>query len=278
MGDIDLHFHSSISDGVLSPAAVIERAALNGARLLALTDHDCTLGLDAARTCAQALGVGWIDGVEISVSWGQSQHTVHIVGLGFDARDRVLLQGLAQLRQGRLMRARRIADSLAQRGIFDAYNGALAYATQADLVGRMHFARFLIAQGYAKDTRAVFRRYLTPGKPGYVKHQWATLEEAVSWISGAGGMAIIAHPGRYQMGPTLMRKLLLAFKDAGGEGIEVVSGCHSAKDNQHYAVIAQQFGLLSSVGSDFHAPGFGREVGRTLALPASCRPVWERLL
>ncbi|BAK78068.1 PHP domain protein [Pseudogulbenkiania sp. NH8B] len=277
MADIDLHFHSLFSDGALSPAEVIRRGAERGATLLALTDHDCTAGLAEAAATARDCGVSFLNGVEISVSWGK--HTVHIVGLGIDPDHDALAAGLQGIRDGRINRARAMAESLAKVGIEGAFEGASALCDNLEMIGRTHVARYLVSSGHVKDVRSVFRKYLTPGKPGYVPHEWASLADAVGWICSAGGIAVIAHPGRYDMGRTLTERLIFDFKDAGGEAIEVASGSHSLDDLHKYALIAQRYDLLASAGSDFHAPGEGgRDVGRTDDLPPICRPVWQRLL
>jgi hypothetical protein len=278
MASIDLHFHSRASDGALTPAEVIGRAHEREATLVALTDHDCLRGLGEAAETAARLGVGFLNGVEASVSWGNKGQTVHIVGLGIDPAHPALVDGLACVRQGRIDRAREMAEQLARVGIDGAFDGAMAWCHNPELISRTHFARFLVESGRVKDVRTVFRKYLTPGKPGYVAHQWATLSDAVGWIVAAGGVAVIAHPGRYDLGRTLMERLIVDFKDAGGEAIEVASGSHSLDDMHKFALLAQRFDLWSSAGSDFHAPGEGcRDVGRTEDLPPICRPVWDRL-
>ena len=274
MNSIDLHFHSTASDGVLAPAEVIRRAAERGATLLALTDHDCTAGLAEAAATAAACGVPFLNGVEVSVSW-QQRHTVHIVGLGIDAANPVLQAGLQSIRDGRVERARQMSASLEKAGIHGAFDGAMQFAGNPEMVGRTHFARYLVQSGEVKDVKTVFRKYLTAGKPGYVPHEWASLEDAVAWIRAAGGMAVIAHPGRYDMGRTLIERLILDFKAAGGEGIEIASGSHSLDDMIKFALHAQRHELYASAGSDFHAPGEGgRDVGSTQPLPPICQPVW----
>lgn len=278
MAKIDLHFHSTASDGALAPAEIIRRAAEREATLVALTDHDCTRGLAEARATAQSLGLPFLNGVEASVSWGSKQQTIHIVGLGIDPDYPPLAEGLAQVRAGRVSRAQLMSDDLARIGIPGAFEGAMACCSNPEMISRTHFARFLVQSGEVKDVRTVFRKYLTPGKPGYVPHLWAPLADAVGWIVAAGGVAVIAHPGRYDLGRTLTERLINDFMAAGGEAIEVASGSHSLDDMHKYALIAQRFGLWSSAGSDFHAPGEGcRDVGRTDDLPPICRPVWERL-
>ncbi len=272
MLNIDLHCHSNVSDGMLSPAEVVARAAANGVHALALTDHDDVAGLDAARAAADKAGVALIPGVEISVSWGGQ--TVHIVGLRIDPAHPELAVGLAGIRVGRIERARRMGDDLARSGIAGAYEGAYDYAVNKQMVGRTHFARWLVAQGHASDMRSAFRRFLTRGNPGYVEHQWTTLESAVSWIRASGGMAVIAHPGRYAFTARELHLLLDDFRTLGGEGIEVITGSHHPSEYGKFADLARAFGLKASRGADFHAPGEGIDIGRLPALPHYCQPVW----
>lgn len=272
----DLHSHSTASDGTLSPEALAERAAARGVELWALTDHDELAGLPRAAAAAQRLGLAWLSGVEISVSF--AGETVHIVGLGFDPDDAALRQGLARTRDGRLGRARAMADSLAAVGLKGAYEGALRYVGNPDLVSRTHFARWLVETGACSDTGEVFRRYLVEGKPGYVPHAWAKLGDAVRWITGAGGIAVIAHPGRYDFTPTAEYALFSEFQAHGGRGVEVLTGSHGAADVQKYAAMAQEFGLLASRGSDFHSPGESRvDLGALPDLPGGLTPVWQAL-
>lgn len=271
----DLHSHSTASDGVLSPRELVERAAAMGVHTLALTDHDELSGLAEARAVAAEVGITLVHGVEISVTWGN--HTVHIVGLHVDPADPILVDGLTRNRGGRALRAQRMAAELARLGIPGALEGAYEFADNKDLIGRTHFARFLVKKGLVKDVKTVFKKYLVKGKPGYVPHEWASLEDALTWIRAAGGQSVLAHPGRYQMGREKMRLLLSEFKHYGGDGIEVVTGSHTADQVPVYADLAAEFGLLSSIGSDFHAPGEGgRELGRLQALPAKCRPLWSQ--
>jgi len=272
----DLHSHSTASDGVLTPRELVERACGMGVDVLALTDHDELRGLAEASAAAAEQGIRLVHGVEVSVTWSGS--TVHVLGLGVDPEHPALRAGLADNRAGRTERARRMAAELARIGIAGALQGALAYAGNHELIGRTHFARFLVQRGVVKDVKTVFKKYLVKGKPGYVSHQWAALGEALAWIRAAGGVSVLAHPGRYQFGPERMRCLLGEFKALGGDGIEVVSGSHTADQIPRYADLAEEFGLLCSVGSDFHAPGEGgRELGRLARLPEHCRPIWEAL-
>jgi 3',5'-nucleoside bisphosphate phosphatase len=270
---VDLHSHSTASDGVLSPADLARRAATQGVEVLALTDHDETKGLAEAGEAARALGMALVAGVEISTTWGG--RTVHVVGLYIDPDNATLLDGLRANRAGRVERARRMAESLAKTGIGGAYEAAYELAPNKELISRTHFARFLVGQGHVKDLKTVFKKYLIKGKPGYVAHQWADLAQAINWIRAAGGVAVLAHPGRYDMGRTKLELLIGEFKADGGTAIEVVSGSHTPDQVPVFARYAQEFGLLASCGSDFHAPGEGgRELGRMLPLPASCQPVW----
>ena len=272
--NIDLHCHSNVSDGMLPPADLVARAAGQGVTVLALTDHDDVAGLAQARIAANELGVCLINGVEISVSWGT--HTLHIVGLNIDPDNPQLVSGLTAIRAGRGERAIRMAEQLAKAGVPDSLAGAYQHAENPNLIGRMHFARYMVAQGLVKDVRTVFKKYLVKGKPGYVSHQWADIADAVSWIRASGGQAVLAHPGRYQMGSGKMHELLEVFKSVGGEGIEVVTGSHTPEQYPYFANLAQKFGLLSSRGSDFHAPGEGyRDIGRLPPLPAMCTPIWQ---
>lgn len=273
MLNIDLHCHSSVSDGLLPPAEVVARAAANGVHALALTDHDDVGGLAEAGAAADALGLAFLPGVEISVTWHGK--TVHIVGLRIDAAHPELAAGLQTLRHGRLERARRMGDDLAQSGIRGGYAGAYEYAANKQMVGRTHFARWLVAQGHAADIRSAFRRFLTPGHPGYVEHEWTTLENAVGWIRASGGTAVIAHPGRYSFDDRETHLLLDAFRALGGEGIEVITGSHHPSEYGKWADLARAFGLKASRGTDFHAPGEGIDLGRLPALPHYCQPVWQ---
>jgi 3',5'-nucleoside bisphosphate phosphatase len=273
MLNIDLHCHSNVSDGMLSPADVVARAAANGVHVLALTDHDDVAGMAAAKMAAKATGLTLIPGVEISVSWGGQ--TVHIVGLRIDTAHPELADGLTGIRLGRIERAQRMGADLAQSGIAGAYEGAFACAVNKQMVGRTHFARWLVAQGHAPDLRSAFRRFLTRGNPGYVEHQWTTLENAVGWIRASGGMAVIAHPGRYAFNARELHLLLDAFRALGGEGIEVITGSHHPSEYGKFADLARAFGLKASRGADFHAPGEGIDIGRLPALPHYCQPVWQ---
>lgn len=271
----DLHSHSTWSDGLLAPAAVVQRAAARGVDVYALTDHDDTGGIAEAAAAARDTAMTFIPGAELSVSW--ESHTIHVIALQIDPANAILDAGLAEIRSGRDARAHRIAASLTDAGIPGAYEGARSFVTSDRLISRSHFARFLVGQGHARTMKDVFRRYLTQGKPGYVSHAWATLPQAVSWIHTAGGQAVLAHPGRYRVTATGMRRLLGEFRDAGGDGIEVLSSSHTPAQFAEYATYARVFGLLASTGSDYHGPGESwMDLGDLPALPAGVTPVWAQ--
>jgi len=272
----DLHCHSIVSDGTLTPEALAARAAANGVELWSLTDHDELSGQQRAAAAARAHGMKYLTGTEISVSF--AGQTVHIVGLGFDPDDAEMHRGLVGTRGGRDARARDMAAQLDAIGIHGAYEGALKYVGNPELVSRTHFARFLIEAGVCKDMGEVFRRYLTEGKPGYVEHKWASLGDAVRWITRAGGMAVIAHPARYRFTPTEEYALFIEFKAHGGQGVEVVTGSHTVAEYVQYTATAREFGLAASRGSDFHSPEESHtDLGQLPYLPGELTPVWEVL-
>jgi predicted metal-dependent phosphoesterase TrpH len=272
----DLHCHSVVSDGTLTPEALAARARANGVELWALTDHDEIGGLARARAAAAAEGLKFLTGAEISVTF--AGQTVHIVGLGFDADNAAIQAGLAQTRGGRGGRAQEMAQGLAQVGIAGAYEGALKFAGNPALISRTHFARFLVESGVCKDTYEVFRKYLTEGKPGYVPHRWAKLGDAVGWITQAGGVAVIAHPARYDFTPNEEYALFSEFKAHGGQGVEVVTGSHSAQEALRYADTAREFDLAASRGSDFHSPDESHtDLGKLPLLTGNLTPVWTLL-
>ena len=274
----DLHCHSTVSDGLLAPAELMRRAKDNGVDLLALTDHDELGGLAEARATADEIALRFVDGVEISISWGDDQ-TVHIVALGIDPANAELIEGLHQVRSGRDARAGRMAVELDKVGIHGAYEGALRHAGNPALVSRSHFARYIVEQGHAKDVKSVFDHWLAKGKPGYVGHAWATLEDALRWIGGAGGIAVIAHPGRYRLSKAELRALFVAFKDQGGRGIEVLSGSNKDDEVREFSRVAREFGFLASRGSDFHGPGESWiDLGKLPDLPEDLTPVWSQLV
>ncbi|HEY9238770.1 MAG TPA: 3',5'-nucleoside bisphosphate phosphatase [Burkholderiaceae bacterium] len=272
----DLHCHSAVSDGTLEPEALAARAKANGVELWALTDHDEIGGQKRAMAAAAAIGLPYLTGTEISVTFADV--TVHIVGLGFDVDDAALATGLHATRGGRRQRAMEMADGLAKVGIAGAYEGALQYVGNPELISRTHFARFLVETGVCQDTSEVFRKYLVEGKPGFVPHRWASLRNAVHWIADAGGIAVIAHPARYKFSPTAEHALFSEFKAHGGRGVEVVTGSHSSADAVRYTETALEYGLLASRGSDFHSPDESHiDLGRLPVLPARLTPVWTAL-
>ncbi len=272
----DLHCHSVISDGTLTPEALAERARTNGVELWALTDHDEIGGQHRAADAAKAQGLKYLTGTEISITF--ASQTVHIVGLGFDPDNEQLKQGLAQTRGGRGQRAQEMSDGLAAVGIKGAYEGALKYAGNLELISRTHFARFLVETGACKDTNEVFRKYLTEGKPGFVPHRWASLGDAVRWITQAQGVAVIAHPARYKFSANEEYALFSEFKTHGGQGVEVVTGSHTPAEYVKYAATAVEFGLAASRGSDFHSPDESHtDLGTLPYLPGALTPVWSLL-
>ncbi|HEX7388034.1 MAG TPA: PHP domain-containing protein [Castellaniella sp.] len=272
--NVDLHSHSTQSDGSLRPAAVAERAKARGVDWWALSDHDALSGLQEAAEAARELDLGFIPGVEISVLY--SGVTVHIVGLNFNPADTTLQVGLAQIRQTRFERARQMGDRLQDCGVEGAFDGALSLAGNPHLIGRVHFARYLIQQGVCDTFQQAFERYLGDGKRACVPMQGATLEEAVGWILSAGGKAVIAHPGRYPYKPARRKALFSDFKALGGQAIEVVTGSHTPDQYRQYARVAREYGFEASRGSDFHAPGMGRvDLGLLPDLPYDLVPVWR---
>lgn len=272
--NVDLHCHSRFSDGVLAPDALVRRAHANGVAVLALTDHDELDGLPEAAAVAREVAMAFVPGVEISVTW--AQQTIHLVGLRIDPRTPALRDGLAGIRRGRDARARAMGESLARAGIADAYQGACAYATNPDLVSRTHFARYLVDSGHCATVQDVFQRFLVTGKPGYVPHRWASLRDAMDWIHAAGGVGVLAHPGRYRLDPTALWALLHEFREAGGVAIEVVTGSHTRDQYRRFAALAREFGLQASRGSDFHCPEESRvDLGALPPLPDGVVPVWS---
>jgi predicted metal-dependent phosphoesterase TrpH len=272
----DLHCHSVVSDGTLTPEELAARAAANGVELWALTYHDEMGGLHRAAAAARAQGIKYLTGTEISVTF--ANETVHIVGLGFDPDDAAITEGLYDTRGGRGRRAEEMSEGLAKVGIKGAYEGALKFVGNPELISRTHFARFLVEQGHCRDTNEVFRKFLTEGKPGFVPHRWATLKDAVRWINGAKGLAVIAHPGRYKFTANEEYALFLEFKEHGGRAIEVVTGSHSPAEYVEYADKALEFGFAASRGSDFHSPDESHcDLGKLPPLPGQLTPVWELL-
>jgi predicted metal-dependent phosphoesterase TrpH len=271
---IDLHCHSDCSDGALSPGALVQRAATRGLRVLALTDHDTVAGLAEAERTARQAGIAFVNGVEISVSWGAT--TLHVLGLRIDPEAPHLVEGLSVLRAARSRRGEEIASKLERVGFHGALQGALQLASAPDRLGRVHFARWLVAQEAVKDVKSAFRRYLGEGRPAHVRHRWTSLVHAIEWIRGAGGVALLAHPARSGLRPGRLGALFAEFQALGGVGVEVVSGCHTRQDAEAIAELARATGLLASSGSDFHSPEDSwLDVGQVACLPPRCVPVWR---
>ncbi len=274
MDNYDLHNHSTRSDGLLSPTELIELAARLGVDAIALTDHDTTDGLEEADCAARRAGIQLVPGVEISVSWGDT--TLHVVGLRVDPRAKSLAEGLERIRTGRNARAERIAEELAKLGIEGTFAGAYALAKNKQMLGRTHFARHLVEIGAVKDIQAAFDKYLAKGKPAYVSHRWASLEDAVRWITEGGGVAVLAHPGRYRLKPMMRDEMLGDFKRLGGEAIEVVTGSHRPEEYPAWQRLAIEHGFLASRGADYHGPGESpAEPGALPHLHDSLTPVWH---
>ncbi|MBU3656562.1 MAG: PHP domain-containing protein [Rhodocyclaceae bacterium] len=270
----DLHCHSTASDGMLPPADVVARAHANGVTTLALTDHDGLSGLPEAQAAADALGVSLVPGTEISVEW--NDYSVHIVGLRIDPKNPAIVAGLDGIRIGRATRAERIAAELEKVGFKGILARTMTYVGNPELVSRAHFARALVDMGACREVKQVFDRYLTPGKPGFVAHPWPSLAEALGWIRAAGGVAVIAHPGRYRMSNRELGKLFEAFRELGGEAIEVASGSHTPEQVAHFGRQARHYAFMGSQGSDFHAPGESYvDLGGGLPLPEGVVPVWN---
>lgn len=271
----DLHCHSNASDGALSPTEVVQRAHEHGVTSLALTDHDTVVGLSEAQTAATAAGIELIPGIELSTSW--QNKCFHIVGLGIDPAYPPLAEATRNLQIMRSERAKKIAEKLEKKRI----PGALAAVKKAagnGMITRTHFADFLLSQFHVSTQQEAFDRYLGAGKDAYVATIWAEMELAVNWITGSGGVAVLAHPLRYKLTASWMRRLLAAFKEAGGLGIEVVTGRYNSDEIKLVAGYAKRFELAGSVGSDFHSPANQWvELGRLAPLPENITPVWKLL-
>jgi predicted metal-dependent phosphoesterase TrpH len=273
MKNYDLHSHSIASDGSLSPSELVILAKKSGVDCLALTDHDCTDGIEEAKFQAKASNLDFIPGIELSVSW--EKFTIHIVGLNININHQPLIAGTIRLKEYRQWRAEQIAKGLDEVGIKNSLVGASQFSN-GKMIGRMHFANFLVKNGYCKDIRKVFKNYLIKNKPGYIHGQWASLEDVISWIKGAGGVAVIAHPGRYPFKNKKLKLLINEFSEMGGQGIEVVSASHSIDEMHRMAMIANEFNLYASMGSDFHNPDASwNMLGKLRPLPEQCTPIWS---
>ena len=269
----DLHTHTVYSDGTFTPDELVARASANGVTTLALTDHDVTDGLAEAQTAAANRGVRLIPGVEISVTW--RRQTIHVVGLSIDPGDGPLQRGLKGLREFRWWRAQEIGRRLLKKNIKDAFTQTCRL-TRGAVVSRTHFARFLVSQGYVADMGQAFKYYLGRGRVAHVPGQWARLEEAVGWIRGAGGIAVVAHPARYPLSSGMLKRLLYEFRECGGAAIEVASGSLAASDSRHLSRLAADFDFLASSGSDFHGPEKAwADLGKLPPLAPELTPVWR---
>ncbi|MDR0933874.1 MAG: PHP domain-containing protein [Burkholderiaceae bacterium] len=274
MLNIDLHSHSKCSDGLLLPEELVARAATNGAKALALTDHDMVKGVERTRAACDKVGIHFVPGVEISITWGG--RSIHIVGLQVDENNQQFVDNLDANRSGRVERAVEIGRRLEALGIPDAYESVAAKVSDPIIISRKHFSRFLVNTGVCADTTEAFEKYLKKGRPAYVFHQWTTLEKAVGWIRDAGGIAVIAHPGRYEISGESLLSLFDEFKQLGGAAIEVVTGSHGRELYPYFADLARRYGFLASAGSDFHAPGENYlDVGKIPSLPEGLTPVWQ---
>lgn len=270
---IDLHTHSTASDGTLAPSELVARAAAAGIRTLALTDHDTVDGIEEARLAARDHAVQLVSGIELSVTW--SKRTLHLVGLNINEHNAPLSQALRQALDFRVWRAQEIARKLEQHGVREALAGASAKA-RTSLISRSHFAHYLVEQGHAKDIRQVFKRFMVQGKPGFVSGQWMPLEQGVELIHQSGGVAVLAHPARYGLSRSKLRELLGTLKELGVAGIEVVSGSHSREENKTMGQHAIDFDLAASQGSDYHGPEKPWvQLGALPAMHYRCRPIWE---
>lgn len=274
---IDLHSHSTHSDGSLSVRELLTLVKQNDGLYQALTDHDTTAGIAEAREIANELGINLIAGVEISVTW-HNNTLIHIVGLGIDENNPKMVAELAKLREARISRGQRIAANLAKLGIHGAFEGAMSLCDHPEALSRTHFGKWLVQEGHAKAGKA-FDKYLAQGKPAYTPQIWASLEDAVTWIVESGGIAIIAHPGRYKLTRTKLLKLIEEFKSFGGVGIEVISSSHAPQEEEKIAAICRVSGLLASVGSDFHQTECYRTIlpGKNKSLPNGLASVFPLL-
>lgn len=283
--NFDLHNHTNASDGVLAADELVLLAHRNGCDALALTDHDTVANVAAAAACAKALGLRFVAGIEISISWvakgdiDSPLTTIHIVGLNIDPTNRALLEGIACVRGGRIARGREMAKQLVEAGLPDLFDDAFALAENKEMLARTHFGRALVSRGIVPDIATAFKRFLTQGNPGYIPHRWASIEDAVGWILGAGGVAVIAHPARYKLSTAEMDALFEEFKMLGGQGVEVVTGSHSANEYAQYAARCKAFGLYASRGADFHGPLETPVEPGTLPLLSEVdkdlKPVWQ---
>jgi predicted metal-dependent phosphoesterase TrpH len=270
---IDLHCHSTASDGALTPTELVARAAEKKVTHLALTDHDTVRGFAEAHSAAKANNIVLIPGIELSCLW--RSHTIHIVGLDFDIDNTDFLAALEQQNRNRWARAAMIAERLSKLAVPDLLERATA-ESGGDVPGRPHFAKVMVEAGVVKNVAQAFKRYLGSGKVGDVKAYWPELQEVVQWINSAGGLAVLAHPRKYQLTATKLRDLTADFRRAGGQAIEVSTSGQSSGDLGFLAELCVREKLLASQGSDFHFPGAPWcELGRIMKMPDGLEPVWH---
>jgi 3',5'-nucleoside bisphosphate phosphatase len=269
----DLHCHSTASDGALSPQDLVRRAKQYGVTHLALTDHDTVAGVAEAQIAAEMEGINLITGIEFSTTW--QSHCLHIVGLNLDPSHSLIAEGSHAIQTIRNERAEKISGKLEKKRILGAFE-SVKQAAGNGMITRTHFAEFLLSQGYVTTLQGAFDHYLGEGKPGYVSTHWPGLEEVINWITASGGIAVLAHPMRYKLTGSWMRRLLMEFKEMGGLSIEVVSGRNNPEEINTLAHYAKQFDLAGSAGSDFHNPkNIWVELGRLNPMPDIVKPVWH---
>ena len=274
---IDLHSHSTASDGRLTPAELVRRAVAQRVDVLALTDHDTVAGLGEAEAAiaAENLPVRLIHGIELSTSWDALE--IHVVGLHIDANSDELLATISRQEAARVARGIELGRRLAKQRIDNAYEGALALANGASLT-RAHFARYLVEAGHCNTQQKAFDHYIGRGGKAYVPHQWMSIAEAIQVIHASGGLAVLAHPGRYKLSTKWLKRLLLLFKKSGGDAMEVSLPQQSPQERANLGLWCREHQLLASVGSDFHAPTSWQELGRNLWLPKDVTPVWHTFI
>ncbi len=271
---VDLHSHTTASDGILTPSELVKRAVDNQINMLAITDHDTIKGLLEAKATIERnnLPVKLIYGVEVSTMWKNNE--IHIVGLNIDIENSHLLELLTAQEQSRIDRAISISEKLAKVSIDNAYEQAQQFS-KGDIVSRAHFARFLVANNYVKDIKRAFKKYLGKSGYAYVPAKWCSIADAVNAIHAAGGQAVLAHPTRYDLTLTKLKLLITEFKSYGGDGIEVSQSRQTQDDSQRLAKLANEFELLASQGSDFHDLLNYLDLGKTTPLPGSVTPIWH---
>ena len=268
--NVDLHCHTTVSDGALSPAQLIALAVDREIDMLAITDHDsidCYRQIDTARA-----DLTLITGIELSTTW--QGRSVHIVGLNIDLKNPALLEGVSQQSLARDQRAVKISQRLEKLGFENTLQGARSISNGGQ-IGRPHFAQHLVQIHAVTSVQQAFNKYLGSGKAGDIKEHWASLEDVISWIRNAGGVAVLAHPTKYKMTRTKLCLLIEDFIDAGGEAMEVISGAQNPSITGSMAALCHKYNLLASCGSDFHAPEQPwASLGHVPQLPSNCKPVW----